>query len=172
MRSTRKNPTAGDVAIARLLDAVDQAFDKKAWHGTNLRGAIRGLSAAQAAWRPGAGRHNIWELTVHAAYWKYAVWRRLSGGPRGSFALRGSNWFVRPAPAEPAVEAAWRGDVKLLEESHAALRARIAGLHPGQLERRAKGSRQRVGFMIAGIALHDVYHAGQIQLLKRLWPGT
>src|ERR1700733_13997187 len=61
-----------------LIDFLDEAFDKKSWHGPNLRGSIRGLSAKEAAWRPGQDRHNIWELTLHAAYWKYIVRRRLT----------------------------------------------------------------------------------------------
>ena len=56
-----------------LLRMIDEAFDRKSWHGTNLRGAIRGLTVTEAAWRPEARRHNIWEIVVHVAYWKYAV---------------------------------------------------------------------------------------------------
>jgi hypothetical protein len=72
-----------------LLASLEEAFDRRSWHGTNLRGAIRGLSLDQAAWRPGPARHNIWELVLHAAYWKYAVRRRLTGDKRGTFPLKG-----------------------------------------------------------------------------------
>lgn len=58
-----------------LLALLDEAYDHRSWHGTNLRGALRGLPSAVAAWRPEPMRHNIWELVVHAAYWKYAVRR-------------------------------------------------------------------------------------------------
>ncbi|HJS59272.1 MAG TPA: hypothetical protein VKA01_14315 [Vicinamibacteria bacterium] len=75
-----------------LLGLLDEAFDKKAWHGTNLRGSVRGLDARTAAWRPGPRRHNIWELAVHAAYWKYepppARTTPLSRNGRESKALR------------------------------------------------------------------------------------
>ena len=50
-----------------LFDFIDEAFDKKSWHGPNLRGSLRGVTAQQAAWRPGPDRHNIWELALHAA---------------------------------------------------------------------------------------------------------
>lgn len=60
-----------------LLDGLDEAFDKKSWHGPNLRGAIRGVTAAQAAWLPAGNGHNIWELILDAAYWKYAVRRKI-----------------------------------------------------------------------------------------------
>ena len=76
-----------------LLNLIDQAFDHSSWHGTNLKGSIKGMTAKQAAWRPAPGRHNAWELVVHAAYWKNIVRRRLLGEAKGSFPLKGSNWF-------------------------------------------------------------------------------
>ena len=72
MRDRKARP-----ALDILLGLLDEAFERKSWHGTNLRGSLRGLPAKQAAWRPGPRRHNIWEIAVHAAYWKYAVRRRL-----------------------------------------------------------------------------------------------
>ena len=63
-----------------LLAIFDEAFDRKTWHGPNLWQSLKGVTAKQAAWRPAPNRHNIWEETLHAAYWKYAVRRRLQGG--------------------------------------------------------------------------------------------
>jgi hypothetical protein len=142
-----------------LLGLLDEAFGKKAWHGPNLKGAIRGLTAAQAAWRAAPGRHNIQELTVHAAYWKYAVRRRLTGEKRGSFGEPGSNWFARPDKPDAA---AWKKDVATLIAQHKELRRMIVDLPATALRDRAKLR------LIWGIAAHDLYHAGQIQLLKRL----
>src|SRR3972149_6893245 len=62
-----------------LLSALDEAFERQAWHGPNLLGTLRRVNAAQAAWRPGPGRHNIWEIALHTAYWKNAASRRLTG---------------------------------------------------------------------------------------------
>jgi len=81
-----------------LVDLLDEAFDKKSWHGTNLRGSLRRIEPRQIVWRATRHRHNVWELVVHAAYWKYAVRRRVTGEPRASFALEGSNWFERQGP--------------------------------------------------------------------------
>ena len=92
-------------AIEMVLAALDEAYEKKSWHGTNLRGALRRVSAEEALWRPAVGRLNIWELAVHAAYWKYAVRRRLRGDKRGSFPLKGSNFFPSPSRAD---EGEWR----------------------------------------------------------------
>lgn len=151
--------------ISQLLSVLDQAYERRSWHGTNLRGSIRGLPLERAAWRPQAGRHNIWELVVHAAYWKYAVCRRLTGGGRSTFPLKGSNWFERPVDA---TERAWRSDVALLDEMHRSLRDAIASLPPARLHRRMGRGRDTAFTLISGAAAHDLYHAGQIQLLKRL----
>jgi DinB superfamily len=154
-----------DPRIALLLDGLDEAFDARSWHGTNLRGSVRGLSARQAAARPMPGRHNVWELTVHAAYWKYVVWRRLTGGERGSFALSGSNYFPCPSPL---TEAAWNEAVALLVKEHRRLRQAVAALPGSALGKASPGGRESNVRLIRGIAAHDLYHAGQIQLVKRL----
>lgn len=150
-------------SVSILLGLLDEAFEKKAWHGPNLRGAVRGLDARVATHRPGPGRHSIQDLVVHAAYWKYTVRRRLTGEKRGSFLLEGSNFFERPA-----TEAAWRADVALLVSEHRKLRAEVAKLRDADLPKKAKGSRETNLTVVRGIAAHDLYHAGQIQLLKRL----
>ena len=152
--------------IALLLDTLDQAYNKTAWHGPNLRGSIRGLRASQAAWRPGAKRHNIAEITVHCAYWKYAVRRRLTGEKRGSFPLKGSNWFKLPAKLS---EAEWKSYAALIDEQHAALREAIAALPARKLQAKSAGSKYTNAFLIEGITLHDVYHAGQVRMLKSLY---
>jgi hypothetical protein len=154
--------------VQQLLSILDQAYDRRSWHGTNLRGSIRGVSARRAAWRPGPRRHNIWELVVHAAYWKYAVSRRLTGRRRGSFPLKGSNWF--PRPLEDASQQEWRRDVALLDQMHRSLRESVANLSASELSRTPRGSTISNVFILTGVAAHDLYHAGQIQLLKKLSP--
>ena len=104
---------------------------------------------------------------VHAAYWKYVAWRRLTSSTRGSFPLDGSNWFERPVPGHSG-ERAWRQDLTLLEETHRQLRAAVAALGPRDLARRDATGKFTNADLIAGVTAHDIYHAGQIQLLKRL----
>ena len=124
------------------------------------------MTAAQAAWRPAPGRHNIWELTLHAAYWKYVVRRRITGEGRGSFVLKGSNFFERPVEQ---TEAAWSHDIEILVAEHTALRRVVAQLSPRSRE---PGTRWRSTLhLIRGAAAHDLYHAGQIRLLRRLETG-
>ena len=144
-------------AILRLLE---EAFEKKAWHGPNLWQSLKGVTAEQAAWRPAPASHNIWEETLHAAYWKYVVRRKIEGGKRGGFVLAGSNFFPRPE-AGKLTEAAWKADKDILRSEHAALRAAIA------LTLR-KPLTPKLAHTLWGVAFHDIYHAGQIRLLRRL----
>lgn len=120
-----------------------------------------------ARWRPAPGRKCIWELALHIAYWKYAVRRKLEGGEAPRFVRSPANW---PDLPEPADAAAWTRDVALLRDEHERLAAAILGIPPGRLGRRPPGGRQwTYGELIVGIAQHDAYHTGQIQLVKRLW---
>ena len=153
------------VRIDLLLEVVDQAYNRRAWHGTNLRGSIRGLSPAEADRRPAAGRHNIREVVLHVAYWKYAVWRKLTGAKRGLFPLAGSNWFRRPVPGGPPE---WKEAVDLLDRMHGQLRDAVAAISDADLAGKPAGTRYTRATLIYGAASHDLYHAGQIQLLKRL----
>jgi DinB superfamily len=156
-----------DCEIALLLDGLAEGFDRKSWHGPNLRGAIRGLSAERAAWRPGEGRHNIWELALHAAYWKYIVRRKLTSEKRGAFVLKGSNFFPRPEDGASPSEPAWRQDISILEAEHRNLCETVAALHRTAFN--TARWRETI-HLIRGAAAHDLYHAGQIRLLRRLCP--
>jgi uncharacterized damage-inducible protein DinB len=166
-KKSGETPRASGGEIALLLRILDECYDKKAWHGPNLKGAIRGLDAAEAAWRPGTGRRSIADIVAHAAYWKYAVRRRLRGDKRGSFALEGSNWFELPSPW---TEQSWKSYGRLLDREHRALRDTLASFPADRLHELPEGGKVRFFTQIYSVALHDVYHAGQIQLLKRLLP--
>jgi len=138
-----------------LLELIDTAFNKVSWHGPNLASSFRGLDAKSAAKRL-PGRKCIWEQVLHAAYWKRIVLNKLVGTE--NFPRRGSNW---PKLPDKPTDRAWREDQKLLHEIHAQLRAAIAKLDWDALD-------PRVQRMIHGITLHDVYHAGQIRLMRKI----
>jgi uncharacterized damage-inducible protein DinB len=152
-----------DERISLMLTALDESFDRKSWHGTNLRGSIRALTVEQAGWRPAKRMHNVWEVVVHAAYWKYAVRRAITGAKRASFACKGSNWFSR----DGRDGAQWASDLQLLVSEHQRLREVVAAFDPRRLNEVA-ARRFTYAQMIRGVVAHDLYHTGQIQLLKRL----
>ncbi len=159
------NKTAADPRVGLLLELIDDAFDGKAWHGPNLRGILRGLSPEEAAMKPSGARYAIAEIAMHCAYWKYAARRRLRGDARGSFPLKGSNWFALPDDWDAA---AWKSTTRLLDAEHATLREAIAGCTSRHLDIVPKGSKVTNRKLIYGMAAHDTYHAGQIRLIKAM----
>jgi uncharacterized damage-inducible protein DinB len=155
------------VVIPLLAESI-QPSSGRGWHGgpTPL-GAIRGVTLELASWTPAPGRKSIWALTLHIAYWDYAVRRQLEGGPRGAFPRSPANW---PRPPRPGDEREWAADVDLLRSEHRLLLAAVNRLDPRLLGRRPPTARQwTYGELVTGIAAHDAYHTGQIQLMKRLW---
>jgi len=136
------------------MQLLDLAFDKQSWHGANLTSAIRGVRARQAR-RSLSGRKTIWEQVLHAAYWKSVVIARLSGDK--AWERKGSNWVKMPKPGD---EKQWKEDVEMLRSLQRRLiqvvKARGGKLKPKEV------------WLIQGAALHDVYHAGQIKLLRRM----
>lgn len=138
----------------------------KPWHGgASVLGSLRGVDPEVAAWKPWPDRHSIWELALHIAYWNYAVWRRLTGSEAGGFDRAPSNW---PAVPDPPSADAWTADRRLVRKWHDRLRAELASFDPARLDDPAGDSETSYADLITGIVLHDTYHAGQIQLMKRL----
>ena len=152
-----------------LLRLLNEAYHGPAWHGPSLRAALRGVSADEAAWRAGADRPTIWELALHAAYTKHRVVGRLLA-PAPAFARKLARaWWPQPdAEASVHPEAAWRRDLDVLHQSHRRLVEAVAEVPIARLLARRRGSQRLLGAEVAGVALHDVYHAGQIRLLRRL----
>ena len=126
--------------ISLLVQAIQPRSGRAGWHGGPTPvGALRGVSAGEAWWRPSPRRKSIWTLALHIAYWKYAVRRLLEGGQRGGFPRAPSNWPLPPAVADPA---RWAEDVALLKAEHVHLVAAAAALSPGRLGRRPPSSRR------------------------------
>jgi uncharacterized damage-inducible protein DinB len=146
-----------------LIYMLDEAALQKAWHGTNFLGSIRNVSAAEALKRPGKDRHNIWELTVHSAYWKYRIAQRIKRDKQLSFPFRGTDWFRSPVQLS---NAEWSDIRKLAKNMHDKLKVTIQNIKESRLK--VKNGKHNVWELIVAIALHDVYHTGQIQLVKKL----
>ncbi len=152
-----------DPRVILLLDALDEAFRGPSWHGPALRETLRGLTLAEALFRPAAERHSAWELLLHAAYWKNAVRGRITTGRMAPFPRVPRNF---PAVPKRADASSLARDVALLEREHASLRAAVSALPPRRLSSRV--GRFTVQTLVLGAASHDLYHAGQIRLLARL----
>ena len=165
-KTTKTGSTTGNPIVTFMLQMIDEAYNRKTWHGTNFRGSLMRVTPEMAAWRPGKNRHNIWEEVIHVAYYKYVLWRRMSGQKKGIFPYKPGkgwgDWFVRP---DRISGKSWKADLAILKEYHEQLRDFIAGLNPSN----QKGDWGKIKVRVIGAAYHDVYHTGQIQLIKRMW---
>lgn len=150
--------------ISFFRDTLEEAYYRKAWHGPNLHSSLKGVTAEAALKRPSKGRHNIYEITVHASYWIYRVIHRIRKKPEIKFPLKGTNWFESP---DTLSEAEWRNQKKILNSFHNELYDLILDLND-ELRNKPESERQKISRLLIGIAMHDVYHAGQIQLIKKL----
>lgn len=156
-----KITTPAGIPAATLSRVLDEGFGPSAWYGSNMRAAIADVNPALAFRRPGEGRRNIAEIALHHAYWLGEIDRKL-GGPAGPFPLEGEDWFdladgtrLSWASVQATVEAAHDRLCKTVEEM-------AAGRSPSPL-----GDAERFD-LVLGITGHAAYHAGQIQLVKKL----
>jgi uncharacterized damage-inducible protein DinB len=147
---------------ARIADQLRRAFDGSAWHGPGLLELLEDIDAATAAAKSLPKVHSIWELVLHVAVWDAAALRRLSGekcqptGP-ANFPLVSS-----------AKESAWRKAVTRTRRTHDALVKTVAALPDSRLSDRVPGKRYDFYHLLHGVTQHELYHAGQIAILKKV----
>jgi uncharacterized damage-inducible protein DinB len=155
---------------ARLADQIRRAFEGDAWHGDSIKELLAGVTAATAAARPIKNAHNVWELVLHITAWDDAVCRRIGGT---AVALTKAQDFP---PVKDTSPAAWRRALSLLEQTHNQLVKAVAAFPDSRLPDQVPGKTEDYYdfyYMFSGIVQHELYHAGQIALLKKaLIPRT
>ena len=145
----------------RIQDQLQRALDGDAWHGPSLKAILAGVTAEKAAAKPRAHEHSIWELVLHIITWQRVPIRRLAGEA------------VEPAESEnfPRVtdvsEAAWQQTLAGLDLVHYELRTAIGKLTDARLDDLVAGQKYSIYVMLHGVVQHNIYHAGQIALLKK-----
>jgi len=147
--------------IQTIIDELKIIHDGDPWHGPSMKEVLSGVSAEQAAAKPLANAHSIWELTLHVAAWEGVMVRRLAGlqmnePEEGDF----------PAVTDSGEEA-WRRTLNRLDEVHQRLIEAVATLTDERLSEIVPGKDYTVEYMARGLMRHHVYHAGQIALLKK-----
>jgi uncharacterized damage-inducible protein DinB len=159
-----QSKSSGKSEAARIADQLRRAFDGSAWHGPSLLELLEDVDAATAAAKPLAGVHSIWELVLHIAAWDEAGLQRLSGEKWQPVGL--TNF---PAVNKPT-EAAWRKAVSATKRTHETLVRTVAALSDSRLGQRVPGKRYDFYHLLHGITQHELYHAGQIAILKKATP--
>ena len=146
---------------ARIEDQLDRSLRGEAWHGPCLQDLLQDVTSSQAAARPLANVHGIWEIVLHVTAWIDAARRRLEGEP-----LELSDEQDWPALHDTG-EAAWKIALGNLEGAHQKLRGAVAALDPARLDDKVPGKPYSIYFLLHGVIQHNLYHAGQIALLKK-----
>jgi len=154
-----------DPRIKLLIHGLDAAYLNRGWHGPVLRNVLKGLAAELAHRHPIPGRHSIWELALHTGYWKYTVRRRITGDTELVFPRPGANFPLVPTSPESD---RWSADQRLLDEQHDLLREAVLALPPARLDRKRPKATWTYAEEIHGVAAHDLYHGGQMMLLRRM----
>ena len=154
--------------IARIVDQLQREHEGDPWHGSPLRAILEGIDATRAAARPIPGAHSIWELVLHMTGWKNETARRLAGAV-ACMPVEG-DW---PDVGDPTDER-WQAALARLETAHDGLLAAVKALPDARLYEPTNDTRSAplgtgVSYyvLLHGIVQHDVYHAGQIALLKK-----
>ena len=147
----------------RIQDQLKRAYDGNAWHGPSVREVLNGVTAQQAHARPLANAHSIWELTQHIAVWEDVGRRRLEGD-RAQIAISSpEDW----PPADNISEAAWEQAKAALDRGHRALVEAVARVPESRLDEPIFEGMSTVYVTLNGVIQHDLYHAGQIAMLKK-----
>ena len=151
--------------VDRIRDQFRRAFDGEAWHGPSVLQLLNGITAEQAAAHPIRGAHSIWELTLHIAAWESACKRRLEGD-RAQL-TDAEDW----PPIDDTSEAAWERTKQNLVDNHRELLNAIAKLDESRLNapiiKDPNTPFSSVYVTLHGGVQHDLYHAGQIAMLKK-----
>ncbi len=146
---------------ALIADQLRRAFEGDAWHGPALLELLQDLDAATAAAKPLPEVHSIWELVLHVAAWDDAACRRLSGK---KVQLTGTaNFPLVPKPTPTR----WHAAVAHAKHTHDVLVKTVAALSESRLRERVPGKKYDFYFLLHGVAQHELYHAGQIAILKK-----
>jgi uncharacterized damage-inducible protein DinB len=149
---------------ALLADQLRRAFEGEAWHGDSVLEILADVSATSAARRPIATAHSIWELVLHIAAWDAAVLKRSIG-----VAVQLSDAENFP-PVTDISETAWQRTLAHLKDTHDRLEAGVAAFPDSRLHERVPGKSgdyYDFYYMFSGVCQHELYHAGQIALLKK-----
>ena len=153
--------TSSGLPVSTYTRILDEGYGSGAWYGSDLRAAIADVKKGDAFKRPAPGRHNIAEVALHHAYWVGQIESKLTGAA-GTFPLVGEDWFE----LDDEQKLSWSAIVTLVDASHQRL-SRTVGEIAGGNRPSPLSEAERFDFVI-GITGHAAYHAGQIQLIKKL----
>lgn len=160
--TTTKTPTPTGLPAVTFNRILDEGYGPGAWYGSDLRAALAEVKPKAAFVRPAAGRHNIAEVALHHAYWAGQIESKLTGAPASAFPLVGEDWF----DLDDESRLTWTAITSVVDASHQRLSRAVGEIASGA---RISPLPEAERFdLVIGITGHAAYHAGQIQLIKKL----
>lgn len=157
-----KRPALASVPEAIFNRILDEGYGPGAWYGSDLRAAVAGVKKGVAFARPAKGRHNIAEVGLHHAYWAGQITAKLTGEAAPPFPLEGEDWFE----LEDESRLTWKEIAATLDAAQQRLSQAVSEIASGA-RISPLGEAERFD-LVVGITGHAAYHAGQIQLIKKL----
>ena len=143
-----------------LRDQIETTYKGDSWHGPNLVNTLKGIDYKQAMKRPIEHRHTIWELTDHTSFWMEEVWKSVKDH-KGLEPDMDKNW-----PEMGATEEEWQQSVARLEAAVNMVLDALAEWREEHLYEMVPGEKYTFKQMLHGAVHHNLYHAGQINLLR------
>ena len=147
--------------LERLADQLKRAFEGNAWHGPSVMEILNGVTAQQASTRAFPAAHTIWELALHIGAWERACLNRLQG--QRAELTDAEDW---PPVSDPG-DQAWQQLKLTLQHGNQQLRNAVQGLTEERLDQPILPGMPSVYITVQGVVQHDLYHAGQIAILKK-----
>lgn len=149
--------------ISRILDQLHRAYEGPAWHGPALREILAGVAWQAAAQRPIPGAHTIWELVLHLTVWISVPTRRMQGAEIPTLPPD-QDWPAAPEPSE----AGWQQALDRLAQAQHDLENAVRDCTDDRLREKVVGDvPYSIYTLLHGVVQHNLYHAGQIALLKK-----
>lgn len=149
---------------SRLADQIRRAFEGEAWHGDSVLEILSDVDAKTASAHPVQNAHSIWELVLHIAAWDGAALRRAQGQ---AVELTDEENFP---PVKDTSPAAWKQAVEKMKSIHSELVRKVESFPESRLTEQVPGKHEKYYdyfYLFSGIAQHELYHAGQIAVLKK-----
>ncbi|MBI1809337.1 MAG: DinB family protein [Gemmatimonadetes bacterium] len=147
---------------AHLANHITRTVTGPMWHGAALGALLKDVTHEEAAARPIAGAHTIWELVLHITAWTGIARARIRG-ERTADATGAEDW----PPVGPTGAAEWQAALERLRQGHRALATDVRRLDDEAIEAKVRGLDYTVSNLLHGVIEHGTYHGGQIALLMR-----
>ncbi|HAS45784.1 MAG TPA: DinB family protein [Microscillaceae bacterium] len=150
--------------IQRIRFSFKMAYNGSPWHGKSLLQLVKGIDYQQANHRPIPQAHSIWELIQHILSWREFVIKKLEGDAEFDIEINSTHDWT---PTQTPIEAKWQNILSALVENQQVILEILESWQDAQLDDLVPGKEYNFYTLLHGIIEHDIYHAGQIALVRK-----